>query len=199
VYDEAAGTYKLAGTEFFWDTATMTGGENPAAQLFAGDDESKVAVHYDAERGVVYAISGSSITYYAPDGTVFAQQPTAATLPVVEGLYVLSAVEKVEGEYVYTYTHGQTGETAVYSAKTGKFTVKGEILDALTDPFVPDDKGTGVCQPRYDKDGNFYWFNTHDEKSFTAKIDVDGKFVKWILVGTEESYTVAYPELLPPE
>jgi hypothetical protein len=164
-YDEVAGTYRLVGTQFFWDTETVTGPEG-GAQLFclAADGVTRFAVNYDPATGTVYTQDGTGQRiYYDPQGNVIAG--VTGTPPLISGWFYFSAVDGNK----YEYTHAQTGQVIVYEG--GSFTDK-QTGDPYTmpgsDPYLPDDQGSGVLQPRYDAQGALYWHNTHDGVDFKA-------------------------------
>lgn len=166
-YDESDGTYVLAGTAFFWDAETTVGMGGPA-QLFATSGGTKFPVTYDAGYGAVYSDSGSQRQYYDINGNPLSVEKDS--LPQVSEWYMLSAVNGTE----YTYIHVHTGKEIVYSTEDKTFTEK-ETGDPYTmkatDPYRPDDKGTGACQPRYDAEGKLYWHNTVDGVDFKSKGD----------------------------
>lgn len=166
-YDESDGTYVLAGTAFFWDAETTAGKGGPA-QLFATSGGTKFFVTYDAGYGAVYSDSGSQRQYYDINGNPLSVEQDS--LPKVSEWYMLSAVSEKE----YTYIHVHTGKKIVYSTEDRTFTEKDTgdpYTMKATDPYRPDDEGTGVCQPRYDAEGNLYWHNTVDNVDFKAKGD----------------------------
>ncbi len=166
-YDESDGTYVLAGTAFFWDAETKSSPSGPA-QLFAGSGDTKFPVTYDPAKGVVYSASGSQRQYYDINGNPLSVDE--AKLPDIGEWYMLSAVNGTE----YTYIHAHTGKQIVYSTENRTFTEKESGAPYTmkdTDPYRPDDEGTGACQPRYDAEGNLYWHNTVDGVDFKAKGD----------------------------